>query len=1028
MFPPTALPEFLADLRQQVAGEVRSDAFSRIFYSTDASLYQVMPHGVLIPRGVEDVQAAVTLAVRHGIPILPRGAGTSLAGQAVNAALVIDGSRHLDQILEVNPDERWVRVQPGVVLDDLNRHLRPLGLQFGPDPASSDRATMGGVVSNNATGSHSILYGMTADHVLEAEVILADGSTTIFGPLDDDALAERRRRDGLAGAIHRDIAALTSDPANQAAIRAGTPRHWRRAGGYNLDRFVGEGVAFHHPTDPRFNLARLICGAEGTLAAITALKLGLVPVPARTGLALIHFQDLRQALLAVQIILAAEPSAVELLDSLGLQLCRDVPTYARLLATFLDTVPEALLIVEFQGESESELRHKVDRLQERLMAEKAGVVAFVPALDPARQANVWQVRKASLGLVMSLKGDVKPVPFIEDAAVPVEHLADYVDEIDRYLAGIGTRATYYAHASAGCLHIRPLINTKLAREVAKMPDIARFSASLLRGYGGALSSEHGDGRTRSWLNEAFFGPELYRLYESVKRIFDPAGIFNPGNIVPSKLIPGELAPDKLVPNQLVPNQPVTVLPMTAYLRYGEDYHVVPHESQLDFSAEQGFDRAVEMCNGAGVCRKRASGAMCPSFMVTREEEHSTRGRANALRAAMSGLLPADALTSPRMYQVMDLCIECKACKAECPSAVDMAKLKFEFLARYHAAHGTPLRARLFGDIARISRLSSGRMAPLANWGLGNGIVRGLLERFVGISRRRQLPVFAREPFTAWFAGRGGRGAVGTQGRDCLVGQPPPPSPSPKKAGGGEDARRVVLFNDTFNTYNTPEVAIAATELLEATGFEVMLPGHRCCGRPMISKGLVEQARDAARDTVERLAPFAALGLPIVGLEPSCLLTLRDEYAYLLPGDPRVPQIADCSLTFEEFIAREADAGRLEWVFADEPRRVLLHSHCHQKALVGSGPSRRVLSLPPGYTVDEVDSGCCGMAGSFGYEAEHYEISLAMAERRLLPAVRAADPDTVIVAAGTSCRQQIAHGSGRRAWHPAEVLRGALRKA
>lgn len=978
----TSLPEFLADLRQQAAGEVRTDAFSRTFYSTDASLYQVLPHGVLIPRSIEDVQAAVTLAARHGIPILPRGAGTSLAGQAVNAALVIDGSRHLDRVLEVNPDERWVRVQPGVVLDDLNRQLRPLGLQFGPDPASSDRATLGGVVSNNATGSHSILYGMTADHVLEAEVILADGSAALFGPLDGAGLAERQRREGLVGAIHRDIAALVDDPANQAVIRTGTPRHWRRAGGYNLDRFVGEGVAFHHSTDPRFNLARLICGAEGTLAAITALKLGLVPVPAQTGLALVHFEDLRSALLAVPIILAADPSAVELLDSLGLQLCRDVPTYARLLATFLDTVPEALLIVEFQGGSAAELRHKVARLQERLAAEKSGAAAFVPALDPARQANVWQVRKASLGLVMSLKGDVKPVPFIEDAAVPVEHLADYVAEIDRYLAGIGTRATYYAHASAGCLHIRPLIDTKRAREVAKMPDIARFSASLLRGYGGALSSEHGDGRTRSWLNEAFFGPELYRLFETVKRTFDPVGIFNPGNIVPSHLVPGKRVP--------VPS-------MTENLRYGEAYRVAPLQTALDFSAEQGFDRAVEMCNGAGVCRKRSSGAMCPSFMVTREEEHSTRGRANALRAAMSGLLPADALTSPRMYQVMDLCIECKACKSECPSAVDMAKLKFEFLARYHAAHGTPLRARLFGDIARISRLSSGRMAPLANWSLGNGVVRGLLERSVGIGRQRLLPAFARESFTAWFAQRGER----------------------------ERSRKVVLFNDTFNTYNTPEVAIAATEVLEAAGFEVVLPGHRCCGRPMISKGLVEQAREAARGTVERLAPFAAQGLPIVGLEPSCLLTLRDEYAYLLPGDTRVQQIAEAALTFEEFVAREADAGRLELVFAEASRHVLLHSHCHQKALVGSGPSLRALTLPPGFTVDEVDSGCCGMAGSFGYEAEHYEISLAMAERRLLPAVRAAGPDTLVVAAGTSCRQQIAHGSGRRAWHPAEVLRAAL---
>ncbi len=987
------LQDFLADVGREVAGEVRADDFSRVLYSSDASIYQVPPLAVLIPRTADDIQAAVTLAARYRVPLLPRGSGTSLAGQAVNTALVIDTSRHLDQVIEINPEERWVRVQPGVVLDDLNRALRPHGLMFGPDPASSDRATLGGVVSNNATGSHSILYGMTADHVREASVILADGRTAELGPLDDAGLDERKRRDGLEGAIHREIAALVADPTNRDVIRAGTPRHWRRAGGYNLDRLLGQsgegngGVRFHHPPDPRFNLAHLVCGAEGTLAAITAVKLSLVPRPAHTALALVHFGDLRTALEAVPVILATDPSAVELLDSLGLTLCRDIPVYARLLATFLDEVPEALLVVEVQGESDAEARAKLDRLRGRLVAEKlvsggsdethGGAAVFVPAVDPARQAAVWQVRKASLGLVMSMKGDVKPIPFIEDAAVPVEHLADYVAEIDRYLASLGTRGTYYAHASGGCLHIRPLINTKAAREVAKMPDIAAFSARLVRGYGGAISSEHGDGRTRSWLNRSFFGPELYDLYASVKHAFDPDNIFNPGNIV--------AAP-----------------PMTEHLRYGEGYQPLPPVPRLDFGAEQGFDRAIELCNGAGVCRKLSSGTMCPSFMVTREEEHSTRGRANLLRAALSGALPEAELTGSRMHQALDLCIECKACKAECPSAVDMAKLKFEFLARHHAAHGIPLRARLFADVARLGRLSSGRMAPLANRGLRSGAGRRLMARTLGISARRELPSFARVPFTDWFARRA------------------------KPAIADAGARRVVLFNDTFNTYNTPEIAIAATEVLEAAGLEVVLPGHHCCGRPMISKGWVAAARAAARDTVGRLAPFAEQGIPIIGLEPSCLLTLRDEYLYLLPGDPRVRMVADHALTFEEFIAREADAGRLSLPLSGPPRHVLLHGHCHQKALVGTGPSRRALTLPSGYTVDEVDSGCCGMAGSFGYEAEHDDLSMAMAERRLLPAVRAADPDTLIVAAGTSCRQQIAHGTGRRALHPAEVLRGVLR--
>jgi Fe-S oxidoreductase len=501
---------------------------------------------------------------------------------------------------------------------------------------------------------------------------------------------------------------------------------------------------------------------------------------------------------------------------------------------------------------------------------------------------------------------------------------------------------------------------------------------LLGQYGGSLSSEHGDGRARSWANEMFFGKDLYALFGEVKRAFDPQNILNPGNVVDGG-------------------------PMTEHLRFGADYNVIDVSEHLDFSADMGFHRAVEMCNGAGICRKRTVDTMCPSFMVTREEVHSTRGRANALRAALSGLLPRDELTSPDMFEVMDLCIECKACKAECPSAVDMAKINFEVLAQYYEKHPVSLRTRIFADFARWSRLSSGVLAPLVNWILRNGLVRWGLERFVGITRQRPMPEFARHPFTHWFQHRpGGRRRPAA------------------------DGKRVVLFNDTFNNYNHPQVAIAATELLEAAGFDVALPGHKCCGRTMISKGLVNKAREAAKDTVDRLYPFAEKGIPIVGLEPSCLLTMRDEYLYLLPDDPRVPIVAEHCYTFEEFFAALADEGKLELEFSDEARQVLLHGHCHQKSLVGTTPSKRTLSLPPGYTVTEVDSGCCGMAGAFGYEVEHYEVSMEMAERRLLPAVREQSADTIIVAAGVSCRQQIKDGAGREALHPAEVLRAALK--
>ncbi|MEZ4703280.1 MAG: FAD-linked oxidase C-terminal domain-containing protein [Rhodothermales bacterium] len=972
---PAALPDFIADLHRAVNGAFRDDDYTKILYSTDASIYQAMPYGVLIPESIEHVHAAIELAAKYGIPVLPRTGGSSLAGQAVNEALVIDMTRHLNQVLEVNTEEQWVRVQPGIVLDELTLHLKPMGLQFGPDPASSNRAAMGGIVSNNSTGSHSIMYGMTADHVMEMDVFLSDGSTAYFEPLSAAGVEERKRRSGLEGAIYRQIADLVSDPANHAVIEAGTPRHWRRCGGYNLERLIDGNLTYKWPHDNRFNLSKVVCGAEGTFAVMKEIKLNLVPIPRKTGLAIVHYNSLFEALQSVPQLLEVDPSAVELLDNLGLTMCRDVPAYARLLDAFIEGRPNCVLIVEFYGESDAELDAKIDRLKQHIARSGIPATAIVPAVDAERQLKVWTVRKVGLGLMMSVKGDHKPIPFIEDAAVPVEHLAEYVTKVENYCNDIGTNVAYYAHASAGCIHIRPLINTKVASEIDKLPAIGAFSVDLLKGYGGSLSSEHGDGRARSWLNERFFGPDLYRLYQQTKRIFDPENILNPGNVVDGP-------------------------PMTEHLRYGTDYRTMPIREHIDFSHDQGFHRAVEMCNGAGICRKRTTGTMCPSFQATREEMHSTRGRANALRNALSGRLDHAEFTSKQMYEVMDLCIECKACKAECPSSVDMAKIKFEFLAQYYEANGTPMRAKLFGQIAALSRLSSGWRAPFANIGSRLAPTRWSMEKLLGISKKRTLPAFARQPFTTWFK------------------QHKPARPA--------NRGQVVLFNDTFNTYNSPEVAVAATEVLEAAGFEVILPGHRCCGRPMISKGLVNEARAAARETVDRLAPFAERGLPIVGLEPSCLLSLKDEYLILLPGDAKARAVADRAVMFEVFIAGLAAEGKLEGVFKTDARKALLHGHCHQKALVGTDPSKKTLSAA-GCSVEEVDSGCCGMAGSFGYEAEHYDISMQMAERRLLPAVRAAAPDTVVVAAGFSCRHQIKDGAGREALHPAQVLRQALAK-
>lgn len=981
MTQPNALPDFFNDLQKYIQGDLRTDIYNRMLYSTDASLYQVMPYGVLIPKTIDDVQVTLELAHKYRIPILPRTSGSSLNGQAINEALVIDMTRHLDRVIEINPEERWVRVQPGMVLDELNLYLKQFGLQFGPDPASSNRAALGGVIGNNATGSHSILYGMAADHVLASRVILSDGSLVDLGPLEPAELGHHQQRAGLEGEIYRRISNITQTQAD--VIRSGTPRHWRRCGGYNLDRFVS-GTTFFYPQDPRFNLARLICGSEGTLAVMSDITLNLVPRPVRTALGIVHFDNLYEALAAVPIILEVEPSAVELLENLALTMCQEVPQYARLLSTFVEGMPNCLLVTEFYGQTEAELEARVAQLATHLQNRQVRCTV-VPAIDPQLQNNVWTVRKGGVGLLMSVKGDYKPVPFIEDAAVPVEHLAEYVTKVEQFCLDLGTKVAYYAHASAGCLHFRPLINTKLAGDVAKMPQISNFAVELLTEYGGTFSSEHGDGRSRSWFNEKVFGPELYGLFKEVKKAFDPYNLLNPGNIVDAP-------------------------PMTDHLRFGPEYRVIPVKTHLDFSSDLGFDRAVEMCNGAGVCRKRTTGGMCPSFMVTREEEHSTRGRANALRAALSGLLPPEELTSERMFEVMDLCIECKACKAECPSSVDMTKLKFEFLAHYYEKHPVPLRTQLFGDIAFWTHLASGLTAPLANAVIKNGLVRWGLDRFLGISRQRQLPEFAVEPFTRWYRQRQKQAERSQNGR----------------ASG--DRPRVVLFNDTWNTYNYPQVSIAATEVLEAAGFEVVLPGHKCCGRPMMSKGLFHQARRAARETLDRLAPLAEQGLPIIGLEPSCLLSMRDEYFSLLPGDARVKLVADQCVMFEEFIARLAQEGRLNLTFTDEAREVLLHGHCHQKALVGTKPSHNTLGLPAHYHVTEVDSGCCGMAGSFGYEAEHYELSVAMGERRLFPAVRSVPEEGIVVAAGASCRQQIKHGTGRQVLHPAEVLRAALRSA
>ena len=973
------------ELRKVVAGDVRFDPISRLLYSTDASMYQVEPIGVVIPRDADDVQAAVEVARKHQVALLPRGGGTSLTGQTVNRALVLDFARHMNRVLEVNSEERWARVEPGLVQDELNHHVRPTGLLFGPDTSTSNRATLGGMLGNNSGGSHSIAYGLTVDHVIEVTALLADGTRVVFGDITRAELEAKGRRSGLEGQIYREVARIRDEYGDE--IRARYPQHWRRVAGYNLNELVAVGIkpgsfaggggalseGGRAPADPRgrprgLNMARLVVGSEGTLLTIVEARVRLVQRPRTTALDVIHYRDLQEALESSQSILETGPYAVELTDKMILDLARENIEQSQRMG-FVQGDPAAILIVEYAGDSDAEVRAKVAELEARRQRERFGYAATL-AFDPAEQQSIWKLRKAGLGLLLGMKGDKKPIAFVEDTAVHPKHLAEFVPRVRDVFAKHDAVGAYYGHCSVGCLHIRPVINLKTPRGLEQVRAIADEITSLVLEFGGTISSEHGDGRARSPFLERMYGPRLMRAFRELKRAFDPENRMNPGNLVDS---PG-----------IVEN-----------LRYGVGYTTWEPATLLDFSGQGGFAAAVELCNGVGVCRKTLEGTMCPSYMATKDEEHSTRGRADALRAVLSGTLPPSEFTGKRLYEVMDLCLECKGCKAECPANVDMAKLKYEFLHHYYEAHGLPLRNRLFGRIERLNRLGA-RLPALVNWASGLAVTRWLLERVAAIDHRRPLPKLAAETFTAWF----NRHA--------------PPAETPR----GE----AVLFHDTFVTYNTPEIGRAAVELLEAAGYHVALVDKKCCGRPLISKGMLAEARAHAAWNVARLAPYARRSIPIVGLEPSCLLTLRDESVDLLRTDD-ARTVARHAFLLDEFLQRERARG-LELRFAGDGRKVLLHGHCHQKALVGTAPTVAALQWA-GFRVEEVDSGCCGMAGSFGFEREHYDISVSLGNRRLVPAVKAASADTVIAAAGVSCRQQIEHLTGRRALHPAEVLRDAL---
>ena len=933
----TALAE---RLRRELDAEVLFDRASRGRYSTDASIYQLEPIGIVLPRSEEAARAALAIAADAGVPILPRGAGSSQCGQAVGEALVIDHTKYLKNILEVNPEAGTAVVQPGVVLDALNARLRPHGLWFPVDVSTSAQATLGGMAGNNSCGSRSIAYGNMVHNVLAIDAVTAEGHRWRFGPMA-----------GASGPVAylefiKKIRSLYEREKQE--IEARFPKVLRKVAGYNLD----------HLGPPLANAAHLLVGSEGTLVYSERLHLKLARIPPARVLGVCHFQRFYTAMDFTRHIVELGPSAVELVDRTMIGLARDIAAFRGTVDAFIKGEPDAILLVEFSGEQLAEQERKLKALVQ-LMADLGHPGSVVEVADEKFQKQIWDVRKAGLNIMMSMKGDGKPVSFIEDCAVPLEHLAEYTERLTRVFEKHGTRGTWYAHASVGTLHVRPVLDMR--RDGAgKMRAIAEEACAMVKEFKGAYSGEHGDGLVRSEWIAPFFGPRLTAALGEIKSWLDPKGLMNPGKIV---------APPRMDDKAL--------------FRYAPGYQTIPLQTHLNWSEWGGYDKAAEMCNNNGHCRKFDAGTMCPSYRATMDEAHLTRGRANTLRLALSGQLGAEADESVR--EALDLCVSCKGCKRECPTGVDMARMKIEFLAQYRRKHGLSLRSRAVAYLPRYASWAA-QTAPLAN------LFSGMLKNALGFSARRALPRWRRDHFV-------------------------------ERAFAKSGERDVLLFVDTFNRWFEPENARAAIRVLEAAGCRVhiaepvMAGRPLCCGRTFLSVGLVEEAKVEARRVMESLGPWAARGIPIIGLEPSCLLGMRDEYGVLLPG---TQDLAKNAFLLEEFLAREP--GKLK--FKEMKREVLLHGHCHQKAFDAMPAVEKVLRMVPGLNIEPIQASCCGMAGSFGYEAEHYDVSMKMAELSLLPAVRNA-PQALVVADGTSCRHQIADGTRREAWHVARVLSEAL---
>jgi FAD/FMN-containing dehydrogenase/Fe-S oxidoreductase len=988
------LPGLERRLKAEQVGEVRFDAFTRGRYATDASHYQIMPLGVVTPRTIEEAERAIGICRAEGVPVTARGGGTSQAGQTVNDGLVVDCSRNLDRVLDLDVAGRRCTVEPGIVLDELNRKLKSSGLWFPVDISTASRATIGGMVGNNSCGARSLRYGNTRENVLSIDAMLADGTRAHFGRIGDSGV-------NVPPDLVRDLLAIAAREAGEIERRF--PKVQRRVGGYNLDALV--------PGRNDINLAHILVGSEGTLAFLTKIELKLSPLLGRRAVGACHFGSFHEAMKAAQHIVTLGPIAVELIDRTMLGLAADIVMFRPTVEAFLRGDPEAILFVEFAEDDWDENLRRLKRLGEMLGdlgiawdhggAKWGGVVEV---LDPKLQGGITEVRTAGLNIMMSMKEAGKPVSFVEDCAVPLEHLADYTARLTEVFERNGTRGTWYAHAAVGCLHVRPVLNLRLDKDVRAMRAIAEDAFAMVREYKGSHSGEHGDGIVRSEFHEQMFGAELVHAFEEVKDRFDPRGLYNPGKIVRAPKFDDR-----------------------SNFRYSPDYRAEDIASALDWSAYPGagggFQGAVEMCNNNGACRALSGGVMCPSYRVTRDERDVTRGRANTLRLAITGQLGPDALTSDAMAETLKLCVSCKACRRECPTGVDMARMKIEVLRTRSEKLGLSLHDRLVGYLPRYAPTAA-KLSWLLNL---RDVVPGvgqLSEAIAGFSAQRSLPKWRPDYFDESKSSWPGSSRPSTSFLKQDV---------DARHKAGHDGRvngDIVLFVDTFNRYFERENIDAALAVLAAAGYRVTVatpvdgPRPLCCGRTFLSVGKVDEARREMERTLAALAPFAAADMPIIGLEPSCLFSFRDEIPSLLKSET-ARQVASHALLFEEFLAREAAAGKLNLPLAPTKKRALLHGHCHQKSFDTMAAVTAALKLIPDLNVDPIESSCCGMAGAFGYHADTIDVSRAMGELSLLPAVRKAPMDAIIVADGTSCRHQIKDGAGREAMHVARVLAMSL---